>query len=55
MVIHAMALPPAAAAPPEVEAAVVGPGRRLPEVKHSQWVADRCAGTRDLSLRRTAL
>lgn len=44
VVVHAMALPSASAAPPEVEAAVVGPGRPLPEVKHSQWVEDRWGG-----------
>lgn len=41
MVIHAMRLPAPPEQPPPAEAAVVGPGRQLPEVKHSQWVADR--------------
>ena len=43
VVVHAMALPPAPAAPLAAEAAVVGPKRTLPGVKHSQWVADRSA------------
>lgn len=44
VVMHAMQLPaPPEGSPREVEAAVVGPGRRLPEVKHSQWVTDRSA------------
>ena len=43
MIVHAMALPPAPAAPLEAEAAVVGPKRTLPGVKHSQWVMDRSA------------
>ena len=41
MLVHGMALPPAAAKPLAAEAAVAGPKRTLPGVKHSQWVADR--------------